>query len=129
MARLYNIPQRRILMLDDDNKLRTMQGLILASEGYSVSHADNGSKAIMLHRQNPFDLIIAELGLEDKDGFQTLMELRRHSAPVRFIAMARENWLSNDLCLRMAKHLGAHCVLAKPVPPEQLLAAVRSALD
>jgi DNA-binding response OmpR family regulator len=129
MSQLYNSPQRRILMLDDDNELRTMLGLILASEGYSVSHADNGSNAIMLHNQNPFDLIITELILEDKDGFQTLMELRRHSAPVKFIAMAKENWLSNKLCLRMAKHLGAHCVLAKPIPPEQLLAAVRSALD
>jgi DNA-binding response OmpR family regulator len=121
--------QRRILIVDDDHELRTMLGLALTGEGYAVSHADNGNEAVSLHNRNPFDLIITELILEDKDGFKTLMELRRHPAPAKLIATAKEHWLSTSLCLRMAKHLGAHSVLSKPFEPEQLLVAVKDVLN
>jgi len=120
--------QRRILLVDDDVTLRTMLGLALADEGYAVTHADNGNDAVLLHDQNPFDLIITELLLDEKNGFQTLMQLRRHSRPVKIIATAKEDFTTNDLCLRMARHLGAHGVLAKPFQPETLLASVRQAL-
>ncbi len=129
MANYSPNSKRRILMVDDDHELRTLLGLVLTGEGYAVSHADNGSDAVSLHNQNPFDLIITELILEEKDGFHTLMKLRRHPTPVKLIATAKEDWLSTSLCLRMAKHLGAHSVLTKPFGPEQLLAAVKNALS
>ena len=116
-------------MVDDDHELRIMLGLVLAGEGYAVSHADNGNDAVKLHGQNPFDLIIAELIIEEKNGFQTLMALRHHPAPVKLIATAKENSISTSLCLRMAAHLGAHSVLAKPFQSEQLLAAVQNVLN
>jgi CheY-like chemotaxis protein len=116
---------KRILIADDDIELRTMLGLMLTGEGYEVSHAVTGREAIDLHRHKPFDLIITELGL---DGFEALMELRRHPSPTKFIATSKTNWLPDELCLRIGEHLGAHCVLAKPFPPAHLLTAVRNAL-
>ncbi len=115
-------------MVDDDNELRTSMGTMLSNEGYSVSHAVNGHDAVSLYRSNPFDLVIAELTMGGRDGFQTILELRRQPVPPKFIATARSGWMPVDFCLRMAGHLGAHRTLAKPFPPEQLLAAVRSAL-
>ncbi len=129
MTQLKSHPQQRILIVDDDAELRTMLGLILSGEGYAVSHADNGTDAVSLHKQKPFDLIITELILEEKNGFQTLVELRRHHTPVKLIATVRENRLPISLCRRMAKNLGAHGILAKPFQPEELLTAVRKALD
>jgi DNA-binding response OmpR family regulator len=117
---------KRILIADDDFELRTMLGLMLAGEGYQISHAASGKEAIALHRRAPFDLVITELGL---DGFEALMELRRQPSPIKFIAISGTSWLPAELCHRMGEHLGAHCVLTKPFPPEQLLAAVKSALD
>jgi DNA-binding response OmpR family regulator len=116
---------KRILIADDDVKLRNKLGLMLADEGYKVSHALTGKEAIALHRNEPFDLVITELGL---DGFEALMELCRHPSPIKFIAISKASWLPVKLCLRMGEHLGAHCVLTKPFPPEQLLSAVRGAL-
>jgi DNA-binding response OmpR family regulator len=112
-------------MADADSELRTMLGLILTDEGYQVSHASNGREAMLLHRSAPFDLIITELGLE---GYEALMELRRHPSSTKFIATSNTNRLPIELCHRMGEHLGAHCFLAKPFTPEQLLAAVQSAL-
>ncbi len=121
--------RQRILMVDNDVELRNLLGVMLTDEGYAVSHADNGHDAVALHRQKPFDLIITELMLDAKDGFQTLMELRRHSTSIKFIATSKQNRIASEHSLRMAEHLGAHSVLAKPFQPEKLLDAVRKALE
>jgi DNA-binding response OmpR family regulator len=120
---------RHILLVDDDDELRTMLGLLLTSEGYNVSHATNGQQAISLHRSRPCDLVVTELTVGGRDSFQTILELRRHPTPPKFIATARTGWMPPDFCLRMAEHLGAHSVLAKPYKPEQLIQAVRNALE
>jgi DNA-binding response OmpR family regulator len=120
--------QKNILMVDDDDELRTLMGMMLTHEGYHVSHATSGQEAIFLYRANPFDLVIAELTLDGRDSFQTIIELRHQPVPARLIATARTGWMPTDVCLRMAEHLGVTHTLAKPYPPEQLLAAVRSAL-
>jgi DNA-binding response OmpR family regulator len=121
-------PTQHILFLDDDDELRTRFGLLLTSEGYTVSHATTGHQAISLYRSRPCDLIITELTVGEQDSFQTIMELRRQPVPPKFIATARIGWMPPDICLRMAEHLGAHRVLAKPYKPEHLMEAVRSAL-
>lgn len=116
----------RILIADADQETRTMFGLMLSGEGYDVSHAVSGKEAIALHDRKPHHLIITELG---EDGFQVMSQLRRHASPVKYIATFKTSRFPAKICRRMGELLGAHCVLAKPVPPEQLLAAVRSALD
>jgi DNA-binding response OmpR family regulator len=115
-------------MVDDDLESRAMLGLVLSGEGYEVSHTSNGKDAVSLHRQKPFDLVITEVALKEKDGFETLMELNRKSAPARLIATAKAGWISSELSLRMARQLGAHFLLAKPFQPEELLAVVHKAL-
>jgi DNA-binding response OmpR family regulator len=116
---------KRILIADADHETRTTFGLLLAGEGYEVSHAASGREAVAQHDRKPLDLIITELG---EDGFQVLLQLRRHASPVKYIATFKTNRFPAKICRRMGELLGAHCVLAKPVPPEQLLVAVRSAL-
>jgi two-component system, chemotaxis family, chemotaxis protein CheY len=119
----------RILIVDDDMALRTMLGLMLTGEGYDISQAGNGEQAIALFRRRPFDLVITELNLEGKDGFQIIAELRREPFRASFIGLVRTGWMPADFCLRMAEDLGAHSVLVKPFAPEQLLAAVRGVLN
>jgi DNA-binding response OmpR family regulator len=124
-----NPPGRpRILLIDDETELRTLMGLVLSDEGYEISHAANGNEAIRLHRENPFNLIIAELIMKDKNGFETLAELRREAAPTKFIATAKSSWMPPELFLQMARQLGAHSALSKPFLHEEMLHAVRKAL-
>jgi DNA-binding response OmpR family regulator len=81
-----------------------------------------------MHRRNPFDVVVIEMVLPKKDGFETLVDLTAHSSPPKLIAMSGPNRLSPELYLKMAGHLGAHHLLAKPFQPGQLLAAVWSVL-
>jgi len=118
----------RILLVDDETESRTMLGLMLAGEGYEITHAGNGSDAINLHRKNPFHLVVSELNLRENDGFETLAELRRHPAPTHFIATAKSSWMPPSIFLKMAKQLGAHSALAKPFQHEEMLEAIRKAL-
>ena len=78
---------------------------------------------------DPFDLVIIKLGMDGTDAFKTLMELRRHHDPTRFIATIKMSLPLAELCGTMAQQLGTHCVLRKPFEPEKLLAAVREALE
>jgi len=105
-----------------------MLGAMLAEEGYEISHASNGKDAVELHRENSFNLVVSELILQDKDGFETLAELRRQAGPTRFIATAKSSWLPAELFRQMARQLGAHSALSKPFKPQELIAAVRKAL-
>lgn len=116
-------------MMDEDIQLRTMMGLMLSGEGYAVSHAKDETAAMSLHRLDPFDLVIIELDMDGTDAFKTIMELRRHHDPTRFIATTKMSLSLGSLCRKMAKQIGAHSVLPKPFEPEELLAAVREALE
>jgi DNA-binding response OmpR family regulator len=77
-----------------------------------------------IHRQQAVDIVIADLVLPGKDGYETLRELNATAAPPKFIAVARDGRLSAAHHLQMATSLGADGVLAKPFHPEDLLALV-----
>ncbi len=120
-------PPKRILVLDDDPETQGMLGL-LVGKGYKITRTASGAEAISLHRQNPFDLVIIELLLPDYDGFEAFSELRRAPVPPKFIAIAKAGWAAADICLKMAKQLGAQETLSKPFDSEQLLTAVEKTL-
>jgi len=119
---------KRILLLDDDRETEATLAL-LSDKGYQITRATSGAEATALHRQNPFDLVIIELLLPEYNGFEAFTELRRTSSPPKFIATAKAEWATAEICLRMAKQLGAHEILAKPFPSEQLLSAVEKILE
>lgn len=128
MTHLNLQTRARILLVDDETELRTMLGAMLTEKGYEVSHAGNGKDALRLHRENPFNLIVTELNLQEKNGFETLAELRRQPARTKFIATAKSSWLPAELFRKMARQLGAHSALSKPFEPQELIAAVQKAL-
>ena len=133
---LLNIPRsnpkatakQRILIVDDDDHLRNLHGFLLTEEGFAVNHAATGLEAMSLCQSIAFDLVIVELHLQGKDNSLIIPNLRRQRAGSKFIGTARVGALQPDYCDRMARHLGAHRVLTKPFPPDQLLFAARDAL-
>jgi len=126
---MFKLPcTRRVLLVDEDIALRTVLDLLLACEGYDVYQADNAEQAISLYARRPLDLVVTELKLCGRDGFEVITEMQRELVCDCFIATVRSGWLPAGLCTRVAQHFGAQCVLMKPFSPRQFLSGVQSVL-
>ncbi|MBL7178351.1 MAG: response regulator [Desulfobacteraceae bacterium] len=119
----------RILIIDDDPQILNMLGQTLEREGYEVIGAPDGKEGLRLYRENPTDLIIADLIMPEKEGIETIMELRRDFPDVKIIAISGGGRLDPEQYLSMAKSFGAQYTFAKPVAREELLNAVRELLE
>ncbi len=122
--------QPRILVVDDDAGTRASLAQLLTKAGYRVTQASNGSEAVRLWRESGGDLVILDLFMPEKDGIETIVELRAHSPGVLIIAMSGGGEQLNRLdLLGDARLLGAVRTIAKPFAPGELLEAVKRALN
>ena len=108
----------RILLIDDDDAVRTMLGLTLAHFGHTVIEARNGKEGLELFQHANADLLITDIVMPEKEGLEVLMELRKKDPPVKIIAISGGDYL------HMAKLMGAAKVLAKPFSTDVLIAAI-----
>jgi DNA-binding NtrC family response regulator len=119
-------PRKRILVVDDDPGIRTSLGKLLTTAGHEVILAGNGGDATRLLREIGPDLVILDLFMPEKDGLETLMELRKQMPRLAIIVMSGGAW-QIDL-LPEAKLLGASWTIEKPFIPAAMMALVDSAL-
>lgn len=114
-----------ILIVDDDPCVRTAVRKILRNEPYEIIEAANGSEAVNFYRQTKIDLMITDLIMPEKEGIETILEIRQGFPDAKIIAISGGGKNSTDLYLNMAKDLGAQYVLSKPFQIADLLNAVR----
>jgi CheY-like chemotaxis protein len=117
-----------ILLVDDDESFRPMLHATLERCGYDVVAATNGNEALALYRQREVDLVITDLIMPDKEGLETIAELRREAPGVRIIAMSGGGRNTPNAYLHVAKQFGAAQVLPKPFSTQELLDAIHGAL-
>jgi DNA-binding NtrC family response regulator len=117
----------RILVIDDDEVIRSIVGKALELAGYQVQLAVDGQEGMRKFRSGSFDVVIVDMWMPQKDGLETLMDIRRNTPHARVIAMSGGGRVGTNP-LNWARQLGAAAVLTKPFGIEQLLKAVRSAL-
>lgn len=115
----------RILVIDDEAPVRTLFQMTLERAGYEVAVASDGKEGMESHRECPADVIITDIVMPEKEGLETIVELRRDFPEVKIIAISGGGRIGPDSYLDMAKSLGAHCAFAKPVNRDELLAALR----
>jgi DNA-binding response OmpR family regulator len=115
----------RILIIDDDASIRFILEKTLEAEGYEVKSASDGEEAIDLATANPFDLIMIDLIMPRKSGFQTIVALQEIQPDIGIIAMSGGGWnRESESYLRVAGRLGACRTLAKPFDKATLMAAI-----
>ena len=120
----------KILVVDDDAQMRSMIVQMLEREGHNVSTANNGKEAVQRFRQGHSDLVVLDILMPEMDGIEATMELKREFPAIRILAMSGgRRALSPQFNLDSAKVLGVQGTLAKPFTREQLLRAVKLALD
>lgn len=114
----------RILLIDDDDTVRTVLRLTLVHFSHTVIEARNGKEGLRLFPHANVDLVITDIVMPEKEGFEVLIELRSRHPTMRVIAISGGGHGGAVDYLRVAKLLGAAKVLAKPFSSDALMAAV-----
>lgn len=115
----------RILLVDDDRDLSSMLEEFMAHEGFEVSAAHDDSSALLALSDQPFDLVILDVMLPGRSGFEILKDIRQ-SKPRLPVMMLTARGEAIDRILGL--ELGADDYLAKPFDPRELTARVRAIL-
>lgn len=113
---------KHILVIDDDEQVRTLVGRFISGAGFAVEMADNGVTGLAAMRRAPADVVITDIIMPEKEGVETIMELRRDFPDAKIIAMSGGSpQMQADLPLRLARTLGADRILHKPFTRDALL--------
>lgn len=117
----------RVLIIDDEEDIRSMVQHMLNRAGYDTASAGDGREGLRILRDKPVDLIITDLIMPGQEGLETIMEVRRLFPATKIIAISGGGHNGVLDFLPIASQLGATRTLAKPFTREQLLGAVREA--
>jgi len=112
-----------VLFVEDEEALRMTVGDRLRNEGYAVDYAANGDEGFEMATQLPFDLIILDVMLPSKDGFEVCRELRRAGLQTPVILLTAKTQESDKV---LGLDLGANDYVTKPYSPRELRARVRA---
>jgi YesN/AraC family two-component response regulator len=120
---------RRILIIDDESEVRNYLRVALERAGYQVLEADNGKTGVKLFRRSPVDLVVTDIFMPEKEGIETIRELRREFPELKILAVSGGiSGLEPGHYLKMAQKLGANAILEKPFHQNQFIESVRELL-
>ena len=114
----------KILVVDDDARLRELVSIALERAGFAVVTAGDGQRALTHAAREAPDLIVLDVGLPERDGFEVCRRIRATSdVPILFLT-ARDDEIDRVLGLE----LGADDYVTKPFSPRELVARVNAIL-
>jgi DNA-binding response OmpR family regulator len=118
---------KNILVIDDNEEIRSLVKAVLSSYGFNVIEADNGRLGVQILRNHKPDLVVCDINMPGMDGYETLGAVRESSstAPIPVIlmtgAVSRDGFRRGMVC-------GADDYLVKPFTTDELIEAVMSRL-
>jgi len=118
--------RRRLLLADDNRELRSLLKLALESAGYEVRLAGDGWEALDEQRRAPSEVLIIDLVMPERDGFETIESFRREFPGTKIVVISGEGRLRASLYLTAAQLMGVDATLLKPFDVDVLLHTLRS---
>ena len=115
-----------VLVVDDDKAHRTMLKTLLSGWGYAISEADDGSTAIEMARENPFDLVLMDIRMIKVSGLEALGEIKNYNPAIPIIIMTA--YSSVETAVEALKK-GAYDYLTKPLDFDELRLTMERAMD
>lgn len=120
----HTLETKKVLVIDDEEALRTIAREALTNEGYEVMEADNGITGLELARSHLPSIILCDVHMDPIDGYAFVERLRKEpaiaSTPVILVTGVRKDYSS----VRRAMGIGADDYLFKPFSVDELLDAV-----
>jgi CheY-like chemotaxis protein len=117
-----------ILVIDDDDLFRRTLETVLRRAGYRVLAASGGREGLELCREHRPDLVVTDIRMPDKGGFEVIRTLRQDFPTIRTIAVSGGDPTGVDL-LKRALEIGAADFIAKPINPFNVVARVKRCLE
>lgn len=118
---------KRVLIIDDEEHIRSMMRLTLEAAGYEVGDAPNGAEGLRLFGDGSnWSVVVLDQRMPGMDGLETLGELKKHNSGAR-VVMATA-YASIELAVDAMK-LGATDFVRKPMTPEVLRNSIVAALS
>jgi len=116
---------KNILVIDDDVQFNKMLCLILTEAGYTVSSAEDGDAGLKIFRQEAPDLVITDIYMPEKEGLETIIELRAVSPGIKILVISGGmTQMGMAETFALAETFGANAVLAKPFDMNTILSTV-----
>jgi len=116
-----------ILIIDDEESIRTVFQVALEGAGYRVLTAEDGKHGLRLLAHQVVDLVLVDVFMPEMDGLELIFLLRKTRPACKIIAISGGSGERDHL--DTAKKLGAHDALKKPCSMQEVLAAVSSQLN
>jgi DNA-binding response OmpR family regulator len=117
-----------ILVVDDDPAVRDSVKTVLSRDGHELIEAADGHQCEAEIRRRVPDLVILDIFMPERDGFETLRSVRRTHPGLKILAISGSAGGQLDRTLAFALEFGADAVLPKPFPADSLRAAVAALL-
>jgi DNA-binding response OmpR family regulator len=121
---------KRILIVDDNDSFRKMLKVALEKTEYEIEEACNGKMGCELYFQKPFELIVMDLFLPEKDGIQAIHEIKEECTDVKIIAISGVSSEGRtSFLLNRAHEYGADIEMKKPIKIKELLININNLLE
>jgi YesN/AraC family two-component response regulator len=119
---------KSILIIDDDSDFRSSLKHVFECHDYKVYEACNGKDGVDTFRRNPANIIITDIFMPEKDGFEIIEEIKNEFPEAKIIVMSGLN-IGGVNFFQIARHLGAiHCI-RKPFEPDHIIRMVNLTLE
>lgn len=112
----------KLLIVDDESKIREVLREYAEFEGYSITEASDGMEAVRLCKENDFDLVVMDIMMPKLDGFSAVKEIRKiKNTPVLMLSARGEEY---DKLFGF--ELGADDYVVKPFSPKEVMARINA---
>lgn len=115
----------KILIIDDDDRIRDLFRLWLERAGFVVYEAENGKQGVLVQQANPVDLLICDLIMPVQEGIETITQFRDDYPEIGIIAISGGGKIGPDSYLAVAEQLGAWRVFTKPLDMPLIIETIK----
>jgi len=118
----------RVLIVDDEEDVRVVLRRALERAGYDVTEAADGKEGLREFRRSPADVIIVDIFMPEKEGLETILEIRELAPHVKTMAISGGGMTGSLEYLDYANTFGVDRTFTKPLVLEEVVKEVRRPL-
>jgi putative two-component system response regulator len=126
---VLEVDMASVLVIDDDDGIRTVVERTLTRGGHSAFSAESASRAVEILNENEIDVAIVDIVMPGRGGIDLMMELHKEFEGIKILAISGKVDIDSDSFKLLSKQFGALNVLSKPFTPDMLLKAVADVLS